>query len=75
MVAVSSNNGFANYKEAKAWTKENVVKVYYADETGGKGEVCISNGAVDKFLSQSAVDKSDSKDVHLAVLKVCFQKF
>lgn len=30
----------------------------------------ISNAAIDKFLSQSAVDKSDSKDVHMAVLKV-----
>lgn len=70
VVAASSNHGFANYKEAKAWAKENVVKTYNAEETGGKGEVRISNGAVDKFLSQSAVDKSDSKDVHLAVLKV-----
>ena len=70
VVAASANHGFANYKEAKAWAKENVVKTYNAEETGGKGEVRISNGAVDKFLSQSAVDKSDSKDVHLAVLKV-----
>ena len=70
VVSASANHGFANYKEAKAWAKENVAKTYDTEETGGKGEVSISNRAVDKFLSQSAVDKSDSKDVHLAVLKV-----
>lgn len=36
----------------------------------GNLSVRISNGAIDKFLSQSAVEKSDSKDVHMSVLKV-----
>ena len=40
------------------------------EETGGKGEIRISNNAVNKFLSESAVEKSDSKDVHMSVLKV-----
>ena len=39
------------------------------EETGGKGEIRISNNAVNKFLSESAVEKSDSKDVHMSVLK------
>lgn len=70
VVAADANHGFNNYKEAKTWAKQNVSKSYNDKETGGKGNVRISNAAIDKFLSQSAVDKSDSKDVHMAVLKV-----
>ena len=70
VVKADANHGFVNYKDAKAWAKEHVAKVYDNEETGGKGEVRISNTAIDKFMSQSAVDKSDSKDVHMAVLKV-----
>ena len=70
VVEADANHGFNNYKEAKTWAKQNVSKSYNDKETGGKGNVRISNAAIDKFLSQSAVDKSDSKDVHMAVLKV-----
>ena len=70
IVHADGNHGFANYGEAKSWAKENIAKTYCNEETGGKGDVRISNGAIDKFLSQSSVDKSDSKDAHLAVLKV-----
>ena len=70
VVEADADHGFANYKEAKAWAKEHVSKVYDNAESGGKGEVRISNAAIDKFMSQSAIDKSDSKDVHMAVLKV-----
>ena len=70
VVKADADHGFANYKEAKAWAKENVAKVYDKEESGGKGDVRISNAAIDKFMSQSAIDKSDSKDVHMAVLKV-----
>ena len=70
VVEADVNHGFANYKEAKAWAKQHVSKVYNNEESGGKGDVRISNAAIDKFMSQSAIDKSDSKDVHMAVLKV-----
>ena len=60
VVKADADHGFANYKEAKAWAKENVAKVYDNEESGGKGDVRISNAAIDKFLSQSAIDKSDS---------------
>lgn len=70
VVTAEADHGFMNYKEAKEWAKKNVSKVYNNEETGGKGDVRISNAAIDKFMSQSAVDKSDSKDVHLSVLKV-----
>ena len=70
VVKADANHGFTNYKEAKSWAKQNISKTYNNEETGGKGTVRISNAAIDKFLSQSAVDKSESKDVHMSVLKV-----
>ena len=70
IVETKSGHGFKNYAEAKTWAKEHIAHTYSGEETGGKGDIRISNAAVDKYLSQSAVDKSESKDVHLAVLKV-----
>ena len=70
VVEGNAEHGFKNYAEAKNWAKENIVRTYNSEETGGKGDIRISNTAVDKYLSQSAVDKSDNKNVHLAVLKV-----
>lgn len=70
IVAAKAEHGFKNYAEAKTWAKEHIARTYSGEDTGGKGNIRISNAAVDKYLSQSAVDKSDSKDVHLSVLKV-----
>ena len=70
VVEAEAGHGFKNYAEAKTWAKEHITRTYSGEETGGKGDIRISNAAVDKYLSQSAVDKSESKDVHLAVLKV-----
>ena len=70
IVETKSEHGFKNYAEAKTWAKEHIARTYSGEETGGKGDIRISNAAVDKYLSQSAVEKSESKDVHLAVLKV-----
>ena len=70
VVEAEAGHGFKNYAEAKTWAKEHIARTYSGEETGGKGDIRISNVAVDKYLSQSAVDKSESKDVHLAVLKV-----
>ena len=70
IVQAKSNHGFKNFEEAKEWAKNNIARTYDNDETGGKGNIRISNTAIGKFLTQSAVDKSESKDAHLAVLKV-----
>ena len=70
IVETKAEHGFKNYAEAKTWAKEHIARTYSGEDTGGKGDIRISNAAVDKYLSQSAVDKSESKDVHLAVLKV-----
>ena len=70
IVEGDENHGFKNYKEAKSWAKSNIARTYSNEETGGKGEIRISNAAIDKYLSESAIEKSDSKDVHMAVLRV-----
>ena len=70
VVEGNTEHGFKNYAEAKDWAKEQIARTYSSEETGGKGDIRISNAAINKYLSQSAVDKSDSKDVHLSVLKV-----
>ena len=70
LINADADHGFKNYEEARAWAKENIARTYGNDETGGKGEIRISNTAIGKFLSEKAVGKSESKDVHLAVLRV-----
>ena len=70
VVEGNTEHGFKNYAEAKDRAKEQIARTYSSEETGGKGDIRISNAAINKYLSQSAVDKSDSKDVHLSVLKV-----
>lgn len=70
IITANADHGFANYNEARDWAKHNIARIYGNEETGGKGNVRISNAAVDKFMSQSAVGKSDSKDIHMAVLRV-----
>ncbi len=66
----ASTHNFANFAEAKAWAKANIARTYNDAETGGKGEIRISNTTIDKFFSNSAIQKSDSKDVHQQVVKV-----
>lgn len=70
IVQAKADNGFKNYAEAKDWAKKNIARTYDNEETGGKGNIRISNTAIGKFLSKSAVDKSESKDAHLSVLRV-----
>lgn len=70
VVEASSDHGFENLKEARAWAKENIARVYSDEETGGKDEIRISRSAIDKYLSESAITKSDNTNVHLSVLKV-----
>ena len=70
IVPAEKNHGFANYDEAKTWAKDHIVRTLTNEESGGKGRVKISGAAVGKYLSESAVAKSDNRDVHLAVLRV-----
>lgn len=70
IVSADKEHGFKNYAEAREWAKKNIVRTYNDEETGGKGEINISNTAVGKYLSEKAIDKSISKDVHMSVLKV-----
>ncbi len=70
VVGAKAEHGFANFDEARSWAKENIVGTVKANENRSGVDITISNTAVNKFLSQSSVEKSASADVHLAVLKV-----
>lgn len=70
MVEGEKYHGFKTFDEARNWAKENIAKTYDNEETGGKGNVRISNTAIDKFLSESSVRQSEDRDIHMSVLKV-----
>ena len=70
IVEATHEHGFKNYADAKQWTKENIAGTYTDAETGGKGEIRISNTAIDKFLSESATAKSENRDAHMSTLRV-----
>ena len=67
IIGAEKEHGFANFGEARKWAKKNIVGEYNNPEIGG---VNISGTAIDKYLSEKAVSKSDNKDVHLSALKV-----
>ena len=59
-------HSFRNIKEAKTWAKENITGIYRNTNTGE--DICVSRTAIDKYLSSSAVKKSESLDTHLSAL-------
>ncbi len=67
VVGAEKEHGFKNFNEARTWAKKNIVGEYENPEIGN---VNISGTAIDKYLSEKAVSKSSSKDVHLSALKV-----
>ena len=68
IVFAAASHGFSNFAKARTWAKANIARVYNNEETGGKGEISISGKAIEKFLSEDAVKKSDSKDIHMSIL-------
>ena len=57
--------------QAKEWAKANLVGSHtLTDSDGNEIEYEISKRTIDKYLSLSAIDKSDNLGIHLAVLKV-----
>lgn len=67
IVVAPKDHGFKSFDEARKWAKKNIVGSVKQSEIG---EINISGTAIDKYLSQKAVDKSDNKDAHLSVLKI-----
>jgi hypothetical protein len=61
---------FENRTVAREWAKKNIAGVYTNEQTGGKGEIHISNSAIDKYTDDTALAKSENKDVHYSVLRV-----
>lgn len=55
--------------QARKWAKENIVGEHtLTDSSGREVPYAISGRAIDKYLSSSAIDKSDNLGVHLSVL-------
>ena len=67
LASAPKDHGFKHFAEAKKWAKQNIVGSFQQPEIG---EVNISGTAIDKYLSQKAVEKSDNRDVHLSALRV-----
>ena len=67
IISVLKEHGFANFKEARKWAKENIAGDYINPEIGN---VHISGTAIEKYLSQKAVEQSDNKDIHLSALRI-----
>ena len=59
-------HNFKNFDEARKWAKENISGSYKNNNTGE--DICISNTAIDKYMSASSVLKSVDKDIHLSTL-------
>lgn len=70
IVKGEKNHGFGNFKEAENWARQNIARIYSDEETGGKGEILISINSIRKYLSEKAVSKSFSRDIHLSTLKI-----
>ena len=61
---------FADFKQAREWAKKNIARIYSNEETCGKGNIEISNTAIDKYFNESSVLKSDNAEVHKSVVSV-----
>lgn len=63
-------NGARPINEAKKWAKDNLVGTHTLTDSEGKSvEYEISKRTIDKYLSASAIEKSNNLGVHLSVLK------
>lgn len=67
IVKADKNHGFASFADARKWAKQHIVGIVKQPEIG---VVNISGKAIEKYLSEKAVDKSDSTDVHLSALRI-----
>ena len=56
--------------QARKWAKENIAGEHtLTDSKGEEVQYAISGRSIDKYLSSSAIEKSDNPGVHLSVLK------
>lgn len=67
IVSAPKDHDFKSFDDARKWAKKNIVGCVQQPEIG---EVNISGTAVEKYLSQKAVEKSVSIDVHFSALRV-----
>ena len=67
IISAPKDHSFKNFAEARKWAKKHIVGSAQQPEIG---EVNISRTAIEKYLSQKAVEKSVSIDAHLSALRV-----
>ena len=67
-VVNTTRHDFKSIKDARSWAKKNIAGVYKNEDT--QKNIHISKTSIDKYLSESAVRKSISLDMHLSTLKV-----
>lgn len=67
IISAPQKHGFKTFAEARKWAKESILGSVEQPEIG---EVNITGSAIDKYLSQKAVEQSDNKNVHLSALCV-----
>jgi hypothetical protein len=60
-------HNFKNFKEARAWAKENIVGAYRNSDTGE--DVKVSVATIEKCMSAKAVSKSVNFDAHVSALR------
>ena len=72
IVSVPKHNFSGSAKEAtqqaKDWAKENIVRTYTDEETGGKGRIRISANSIHECLNPNALAKSANINAHISAL-------
>jgi hypothetical protein len=66
MIITLQAHKFKNIKEARLWANENVVGSFYNIDT--QTNIIVSRSAIRKCLSESAIKKSVSLDIHFSAL-------
>ncbi|MBO7732245.1 MAG: hypothetical protein J6S67_06825, partial [Methanobrevibacter sp.] len=59
---------FNNKAAAMDWAEKNIIGLMNNEQTGGKGEINISNKSIDEMLNLNQRIKSSSNEVHYAAL-------
>ena len=65
IVSAPQEHGFKNFAEARKWAKENILGSVNQPEIG---DINITGSAIEKYLSQKAVERSDNKDIAVTTM-------
>ena len=72
IVSIPKHNFSGSAKEAtqqaRDWAKENIVRTYTDEETGGKGRIRISANSIHECLNPNTLTKSANINAHISAL-------